>query len=368
MIFLALDTNIYREFGLNISSSYDYNNLREFIEIIGGNFYILSTVKEELIDYYKNDIIYDLKSRYIKIQKDILRNPFIGENITFSDIEYYFDKAIKAFESSIIEDKEEYTIDRISTNTLIKFLLQTKRFSKKDNTRDFLIFLTLFSLARENTSIRIVFISKDKIFKENQFFKEYLFENKCSNIDFFDSIASFLKEYGPNFDFITDKFLLKIIPKEEIKDTIYQQQEEIIRGISKIYDIRKKSDLPRLELLSIEDFVIDNFYTFKDLNEERVKIILRIGVKIKAIFSREENVDEVVERLNLLAEKKRKSFLFTETFDESYRPVFDNWISFQYEGIIDEKENQIKDLKLVEFLTIEYPFREIMERLKLYYE
>ena len=70
----------------------------------------------------------------------------------------------------IIERKKFSEIPLVHPNLLLDFLLQNKRFGKKDNTRDFLIFYTLVSLCKKNKSDYFVLISQDEIFINNDFF------------------------------------------------------------------------------------------------------------------------------------------------------------------------------------------------------
>ena len=178
MHFIAFDTNIYREFGISFTKNIDFNYLSKFIKKGPHELVLLDIVYHELMDYFRHDYVGKLIKDYENVYQRFENNEFI-ENIELANLTVLEQNAITNFKESLINScwkviKTSY----IESELLIEFLIYNKRNSKKDNTRDFLIWLNLIHLAESNPEDRLIFISRDRIFTENDFFQKLLKTNQ----------------------------------------------------------------------------------------------------------------------------------------------------------------------------------------------
>jgi len=306
-------------------------------------------------------VLGDYRSRYQRLQIDIDKNPLIKDNIVFSSLEMYFEFASRDYLEALLDnDVVEWGLKTVSTKTLLDFLLDNKKESRKDNTRDFLILSNLISLAKKKTEDLVIFISHDKIFFGNSFFDKYVSRRRIENLRFYNSIGDFLQEFGPQFEFLTIEYLTALIPVNSIKEKVIDEALYLLQFISRFY-LKKKIRIERqnLEEIRFDQFEIDNFYVYKDYLNQDIKVNLKIAVKVFALFEPEEEQQQLSEHLKLYGdlESSVRIYFISESFDEELRPFYDDWLLISFEGIVDPINNEIKGLKLLEIDPVEFRYR-----------
>ena len=118
---------------------------------------------------------------------------------------------------------------------MTKFILEARnQGSNNIQVRDYLIWDSILDIAQEESTDRtekfgkskvvfekgiIYFITKDKIFQEDELFQKRLKELNISNIEIFNSIPEFLHKKGFNLPFLNRKLILsKITDSKILKD------------------------------------------------------------------------------------------------------------------------------------------------------
>lgn len=348
---ILLDTNIYRQLGLDFDSHIDFVNLKRYCYGSGSEIRLSNVVLDELIDFYTNEII----DPSIKlIQKSTSRlNLFSVKKInnnSFSDS--YKAEIIKNIKSKIQDGILFAKNDHILERDLIDFLIANKQNGKKDNTRDFLIFLAAVKISSEYPEDQIVIISSDNIFTNNDYFKTYLKTHQIENIKTYLSIASFLSEYSQIVDFVTPKLLAELITKEEIKYQINQDIDAIPSHISYFYySIQRKFSVEKFDVRNLK---VSNYYSFKELDSGELKILFHVITKVNIVFEPEKDIDALN---NYLSEISNKPKYNLETFDSEYRPIYNTEIMFIYTVSVNDKTETFENLEFIDFFPDYYHIR-----------
>ena len=350
---IFIDSNIYRQLGLNFDSHIDYVNLKRYCYGSGSEIRLSEVVLNELIDYYKNEII-DSSLKLINKSINKLKT-FTKEKI--SDYKFTEAKKIKLIEDvrNRIQSGTLYARnDYISEQELIDFLIKNKQSSKKDNTRDFLIFLAAIQIAGEYPEDQIVIISNDNIFTSNEYFKELLDKYEVKNIRIFQSIAGFLSEYSQKVDFVTPESLTNLISKDEIKWQIEQDIDSMPSHISRFYySIRRKFKVEQFQVLDIK---VTDFYSYKDLDSNELRILFHVIPKVNIVFEPEKDIDSLKTYLLELSNKPKYNL---ETFDEKFRPIYNTDLMFIYTVSIDNERNEFLDIEFIDFFPDYYHIQNI---------
>lgn len=79
-----------------------------------------------------------------------------------------------------------------------------------------MIWLNLIHLAESNPEDRLIFISRDRIFTENDFFQKLLKTKSIKNIEVIESVSNYLSDYGLQIKFLTNELVLETIDKDVI--------------------------------------------------------------------------------------------------------------------------------------------------------
>ena len=345
MPLIFLDSNIYRQIGIKFNDNIDYKNLSKILETSGNEFGLLEVVHTELMDYYKNDIFNAILNDHETIYKRYQANPYLTD-IDIPETTNPLLKAIQLIDKDLRDNKYYWTIPTISTPLLLQFLLDNKRQSKKDNTRDFIIFISLIELCKSQPEDYAVLISNDNIFSTNDFFKKLLVREGINNLKAFGSISDFLKDFGPKLDYIDNDFVLKLIDRRIIEKELLSDIKCLPTYISEFYFVKGENDLPEIESLEIINIAIHNYYVVKDYSTNKLKINISLNVKIKAIYQPEQNADDLKDFLS----KTLSWSTHQNLFDKKGRLIFDNSVLFIFEGEIDANKKMVDNLNYINFI------------------
>ncbi|MFW6047255.1 MAG: PIN domain-containing protein [Candidatus Woesearchaeota archaeon] len=341
MHFIAFDTNIYREFGVKLNKNINFDYLTRFIEKGPHEIVLLDLVYKELLDYFKNDYLGKLISDYQSVYLRFEKNEFV-ENIDLIDLTSIEKKAISEYKASLKKSAFKSPKPIIDYSLLSNFLIYNKWKHRKDNTRDFLIWLQLIELAKSNPDDKIIFISKDKIFTEDSFFKNTLYGNMIKNIEVMESISKYLSDYGLQVDFLNDKLVLEFVPISMIKKELKNDIECLPSYVSKYYatDEIKPPQNISLEILNIE---LNDYYSYSE-NKGQTILVANFIVSVKAIFDKELKVNLMdYEQDHYYEEIKHR-------IDSENRPIYENKILFIFEGDIDFKNKKITNQRFIDFI------------------
>ena len=225
--------------------------------------------------------------------------------------------------------------------TSMAFAIKNKYQTTKDNTRDFLILHELVKLCKMKPKDKVIYISNDKIFKENQVFTEYLNTNSINNLVIYNSISKYLMEYGYIVDFLTDEIVLNSVPYDTIREEILKNIGCFPSHVSKYY--RDDINVPDLEMLDIPNVKLNDYYTI--INEDDThEIVMSILVHTVAVYFPEQNVD-------LTKYDKAWSATRSKTrIDELNRPIYDDEIIFIFQGQVNVDQQSITNNTFVDFL------------------
>jgi hypothetical protein len=350
---IFLDTNIYRQLGQNFYEHIDYKSLDDYCYSSGSEIVVAETVLREYMDYYEYEVL----------------------NKQISDIEKAFDKLkrlqkfkkvrsvslSKPAEAQLTFIKKKLTDARrkigvgsmLNERHLIDFLIDNKKENRKDNTRDFLIWLTVLWLGSKNTDRNVALISEDKIYTENGVMKDLQGKLGLTNIEVYSSISSFLSVYGFKSPHLTASLIESAIPMNVIEQELLDQKDAFPSHISRFYyDTDREFKLEEFEANNVH---VESFYAHKNLDIGEVEIIAHVMVHVKMIFERESQ--QVGLAAYLLARAKEDFYL--ETFDMSGRPVYDEDVRFSFRLTFDEHSNEIMSVEYLDFFPDEYYIKRI---------
>ncbi|NQU51503.1 MAG: DUF4935 domain-containing protein [Bacteroidetes bacterium] len=342
MHFIAFDTNIYREFGISFTKNIDFSYLSKFLEKGPHELFLLDIVYEELMDYFREDYVGKLIKDYENVYQRFESNEFI-ENIELENLTILEQNAINNFKKTLIEScwKVIHT-DYVETQILTDFLIYNKRNSKKDNTRDFLIWLSLIQLAKKYPEGKIIFISRDKIFTENIFFLNLIKSKSIKNIEVIESVSNYLSDYGLQIYFLTNDLVLKTINKDIILSELKKGIADFPSYITEFYHSEKNKP-PKNISIEILDVEVNDYYTYSEEKKNTI-LVSSFLVRVKAVFAKETRVDlkELIPEFYYEEIKHR--------VDSENRPIYENYVLFIFESDIDSKSKKIMNHRFIDFI------------------
>lgn len=361
---IFLDTNIYRQMGLKFYEHTHYKNLEDYCTSGIGELCVIQTVLLEYLSFHRGEVYRQIAS--IEKATSSLKELSAFRKIHFPDLTAKVNDEMQWIERKINPYGYSYNCEKIfSEKQLIDFLIFNKH-ANKDNTRDFIIWLTVLTVAiKKNTSnqqsYRIVLISNDKIYKENEFLEKMRIDMKVSNIEIHSSIGSFLSDYGFFSPELTIDILLNSINKATLKQHLINKSREILREISYFYHLHTDKNLEP-ELLEISNISMENFYCGKRSKDaDIVSIYGDILVNIHMVFESEKDIERLTKYLNHEIDPRR---YFLETFDTIGRPVYKNCLScityFEY-SISNNKITSTKFYEISPFYDV-IKWREIIKK------
>jgi rRNA-processing protein FCF1 len=354
MNIIVIDTNILRALGPHFFQKVDYLSLQDYCYSSASEIVIPSTVQREYLDYYKKEIIEknltDIEmavSRLSKLEKfKNIQNLNLGESVN---------EQLGFIENKLTENRLKPILETyLSEEELLDFLIDNKQETKKDNTRDFIIWTNTLQIAEKYPDEQIVLISKDKIFQENSHFTQIIKEREINNLTVFESIASFLSIYGFKSETLNKELILNSIPVSIIQEELEKDKSSIPSHISQFYyHTRRDFQLEKFEIQQIE---IEEYYAHKEKDSENVKVIAHVLVKVLMVFEPEKNLHNLNEYLNNLGKGDEKDF-YPNTFDKDGRPIFDEWILFHFGLEFNENEKKIEKTEFYDFFPEDANFR-----------
>lgn len=351
---IVIDTNILRGLGPNFFEKIDYLSLQDYCYSSASEIIIPKTVLAEFLNYYDNEIIQknlvEIDQSYSKLLK---LDKF--KKIEKPDLKKIGKEQLLFIENKLRENRiKPFLNPNISENELVKFLIENKQEIKKDNTRDFIIWINTIEIAEKYKTEQVVLISNDKIFKKNESFERIKRENKIKNLSVFDSIANFLSVYGFKSEKLTKELIIKSIPISIIQKELKKDKNSIPSHISKFYYHTKRNF--KLEKFEIQKVEIEEFYSHKDTKTNEIKVIVHVSVKVLMIFEPEKNLEKLNAYLNNLGTEPSKDFS-PNSFDKDGRPIFDDWILFHFGLVFNENESKIEQIEFYDFFPDEANFR-----------
>jgi hypothetical protein len=342
MHYIVLDTNIYRELGVSFHNNIDFSYLSKFIRKSPHELMMLDVVNEELLDFFQNEHMAKLISDYKTISEKFEKNEYL-ESIPKPNFKTIKDEAVQRFKTNVQEScwkivQSEY----IDPELLLQFLLHNKRQTKKDNTRDFLILLGLVHLSNKDRSDKIIFISRDKIFTENQFFKAYLEDQKVANIEVLDSISKYMSEYGIEIEFLNDENVLESIDYEIISNELRNDIDCFPSYVSMYYNdgTNKPPKNISLEILNVS---LNDFYSYSE-DKLTTVLITSLIVEIKAVYGIETKIELKDFGKEYMRDEER------HRIDGKNRPIFEGYVLFMFESELDLDGKKIIKQNFIDFI------------------
>lgn len=341
MHYLVFDTNTYRELGVPFDNNIDFGYLSKFLKKGPHELVLLEVVRDELVDWYRNDVIGKLISEYQSLYMHFEKNPFL-ETIEIPNLTNQENNALAKYKNLLDQSCwKMIPSGKFESKTAVKFFLHNKRSSKKDNSRDFLIWQNLIKLAEENPEDKIVFIGRDKIFKENRFFQNQLVELRINNIVVLDSISIYMREYGLQVEYLNEEFVLDSIDLEDLKNQLEKSIDDFPSYVSSYYNSPIKP--PRNVSGQISELTLVDYYTFSE-DKSEIILITSVLVTFKSMY-------DVETRVNL--DKYPPSREWEEVnhrVDEQNRPIYEGKVLFMYEAKLNLQDKTIGEQEFIDFI------------------
>lgn len=345
--FIVLDTNIYRQLGLKFLDHIDYVNLVNFCYASGFEMTINDIVALEYSDYFRNQILDDNIEKLNRIAKSLNSIPYF-EGIKFPNLENKKDKAFEQFIDMLNSPHFKIKSDCVNSIELTKFLLKNKH--GKDNTRDFLIWMSIVDFTRTRPEDKIYFISNDKIFKENESIRENIENVILDRISVYSSISDFLFENGFKIEFFTKEFLEKEIDFSKIEKELFKRPTDILSYVS--IDYWHCNQRVKLLTKDIESKKIDKFYTYIDPEDNKSKFLAHIILKPKITFEIPQNFKVDYSKLNSWEISYGETCL--ETYNNKGNPIYEQEVMFLVGGTIDLENKRIIKQDVYDFFLDYY--------------
>jgi len=329
----------------------DYKSLEDYCYSSGSEILLINTVLNEYLDFYKRDLI-EKNTEEIEKAFDKLRRFESFKKIKKPNLISKTKLQIDFIKNKLTQNRLKTKLDFfLNENDLLKFLIENKLENKKDNTRDYLIWLNTLAAASYYNDDKIILISDDKIFTENSHFKKIKDKYAIKNLEIYKNISSFLGIYGFQNDKLTNYFLLQYIPIKVIKRELIKDKDSIPSHISRFYYFTRRKF--KLETFEIQDVKVEEFYSHKDVENNQVKIIAHVQVKVNMIYAPEKNIEKLFEYLDII---KLTPHSYLETFDKEGRPIYNEYIKFHFLLTFSEEMNKITKVEFLDFFPDEYKY------------
>ncbi len=358
--FVVIDTSIYRELGLKFYENIDYKNLYNFTIATDSEVLISTIVIEEFTNYYRQQLQKKF-GEYKNAVGSLNRDPFF-EKVEFLDISDKIEKSVVKFRKQLRSDPVHNAPVALLKHTLVdslqltKFILESKNQGTANiQVRDYLIWESIISQAVNESEDRvekfgkrkikfekgiIYFITKDRIFEENELFITRKKQVGISNIKIFNSIPQFLHEKGYNIPFVTEELILIKVTNEKILKDLSRDFGSLLSYVSPRYDA-EECDRRKVESAEIIDKEILEFYSYIDNSDSKPKYVAHLKVLVKVVFEKDNNYDK---------ESGPEYGRYVETYDAKGRPVYNAPILFIYRGVLDTERQTIRSVQFIDFM------------------
>ena len=353
---IIIDTNIYRQLGTMFYDHIDYKSLDNYCYSSGGEIVITKTVLNEYLDFYQKEII-ERNTTDIEKCFDKLKKLEHFKKIRKPDLTKQTKQQLDFIKRKLTHHRLQPKLDfLLNESDLLRFLIDNKQENRKDNTRDYLIWLNALAAAKVYPDYRIILISDDKIFVDNAYLQKIKQKHAVKKLEVHKSISSFLSIYGFQSDTLTNDFILKHIPVDEIQQQLLDNKDFIPSYISNFYYSANESF--SLEKFEIQDVKVEEFYSHKDTEKNNVKIIAHVSVKVNMVYSPEKNtvaLRKYLDSLNLEDTYK------LNTFDDKGRPYFNEYILFLFRLTFSQQTQKITKVEYLDFFPDEYELQKIKQ-------
>lgn len=362
--YVILDTSIYRELGLKFFENLDYTNLSGFTIATDCELLISTIVKEEFFLFYKSSLLKKSQD-YLNSVNALKRDPhFKADLVPFAEINKTLTASLKDFDktiSSIPHHKSPFALLKhtsIDALELTKFILESKNQGINNiQVRDYLIWDSIIKIAKEESKNRteqfgktkvkfekgkIYFITKDKIYSENDLFQKRLKENKLRNVEIFNSIPEFLHKKGFNIPFLNEGLILTKIKDDKILKDLRTDIGDLLSYINNSYT-SEECDTRKVVLSEIVKKEMVEFYSYQDTLDEKYKFVAHLKIYVNIVFEKQKKDEDLPEGSYGL-----------NTFDAEGRPYFEAPILFIYRGLLNKETSTIKSVKFIDFLPFVY--------------
>lgn len=336
----------------------DYISLDDYCYSSGSEIIITKTVLSEYLDFYQKEII-EKNTQEIEKLFDKLKKLELFKKVRKPNFTKQSKQQLEFIKHKLTQHRLDPNLDiLLNESDLIKFLIDNKQEHKKDNTRDYLLWLNALSAAKMYSDYRIILISEDKIFAENFHLIKLKDKHSINHFELYKSIPAFLAVYGFKSENLTKELILKNISIEVIKKELLKDKDSIPSHISNFYYSTHKKFM--LEKFELQDVKVEEFYSHKDIENKEVKVIAHIQVKVNMVFSPERNRDALQKHLETA---KLTDPYKMETFDKEGRPIFNDYILFHFLLRFSEETNQIKRVEFLDFFPDDYRYKNIRQQL-----
>ncbi len=333
----------------------DFLALEEYCYSSASEIVIPKTVRFEYLNFYRNEVLLKRTTEINRASEKLKRLEKL-KNIQIPKFTNYIEEQIDFINQKLIENRLNPPLSNfISKEEITLFLLNNKQETKKDNTRDFIIWKDAIEIAYMYEDEQIAFISNDKIFTENMFLQNIYEKANLSNLKTYKSIASFLSKYGFQSDKLTKNFILKNIPQKKIEEILLKYKNDIPSYISSFYYESTKDF--KLEKLKVNKIYVEEFYSHRDIESHNIKIIVHLAVSVLMIFEPEKKIEELNEYLGKREKKEEDSF--PNTFDKQARPYFNDFILFYFGLEYDDTSSEISSMDFLDFFPNDSRFRHL---------
>ncbi len=356
---IIIDTNIYRQLGALFYNHIDYISLEGYCYSSASEILLSQTVVTEFIDFYKREII-DKNILEIEKSYDRLGKLEYFKKIRKPDLNKRAKQQLDFVKIKLTRNKRKPKLDLLlNENDLLEFLISNKQENKKDNTRDYLIWLNGLAAAKKYPGWRVILISEDKIFVENLHFNKIKEKLSVKHFEVYKSIPSFLSIYGFKSPLLTKDLILQKIPVSTIRKELLRDKDSIPSYISDFYyDARRKFPLEKFE---IQEILVDEFYSHKS-SPNKVEVIAHVLVKVNMIFAPETKIlalKKYLEKIEATIDRK------TNSFDGEGRPIYNEYILFTFRLNFSEVDGVITNVKFIDFFLDDYIRKNIQNHIGL---
>lgn len=355
---IIIDTNIYRQLGSMFYEHIDYKSLENYCYSSGSEIIITKTVLNEYLDFYQKEIIerntIEIERAFEKLKKlenfKRLRKPNFAKQAK---------QQLDFIKHKLTHHRLQPKLDFfLNEGDLLKFIIDNKQENRKDNTRDYLIWLNALAAAKQYSDDRIILISDDKIFVDNSHLQKIKDKNGVKQFEIYKNISNFLSVYGFQSEFLTKDFILEHIPIDVIKKELLKDKNSIPSYISTFYYSTRKNF--KLDKFEIQEVKVEEFYSHKDIETNHVKIIAHVLVKVYMVFAPEKNIEALKKHLETA---KLYEPYKLNTFDAEGRPYFNEYILFHFLLTFAEQTKKVSKVEFLDFFPDDYEFRKIRQQL-----
>jgi hypothetical protein len=362
--YIILDTCIFRELGFKFYENIDYINLFGFSIATESEVIMSKIVAEEFFNQFKQEL-HKKKDAFSSSTSALKRHPFFefDKKIDFN-IDVEIEKTLVRFKKRIVNDpkyNQAITVlpdTKISGVQLTKFILNSRNLTANVQVRDYLIWDSLLTFAKQygrdtvsrigrkkitHEKSRVIFITKDNGYTQNSLFQDLKAKYGVQNLEVLSSIPQYLHQRGCNLSFFNKKLIIQKFTKERILKDLDKDINALITYINPIYN--DGWEMSEVISRSITNINIEEFYSHLDAKDNKYRYVVHLKVYLDILYESPDLYDP---------HSRAEGGYYLETYDYQKRPKFTAPVLFMYEGLLDIKKESIKSVKMIDFLPWVY--------------